>query len=47
MLGKKQNISNGEWLEAMSKIEQTITREEIEDLTAVTIKDILISMSKG
>lgn len=40
MLGKKQNISNGEWLEAMSKIEQTITREEIEDLTAVTIKDI-------
>lgn len=40
MLGKKQNISNDKWLEAMSKIEQTITREEIEDLTAVTIKDI-------
>lgn len=40
MLGRKQNISNEEWLEAMSNIEQTVTRKEIEKLTAATIKDI-------
>lgn len=40
MLGKKQNVKNEEWLDAVSSIEQTVTREEVELLVATAIEDI-------
>lgn len=40
MLGRKQKISNEEWLAAVASIEQTVTREKVEELAAATIKDI-------
>ena len=39
-LGRKQNISNDAWLEAVAAIEQTIPREELDALTASTVEDI-------
>lgn len=40
MFGKKQSISNSDWLKAMETIEQTIQREEIKRLVSRTVKDI-------
>ena len=39
-LGRKQNISNDAWLEAVAAIEQTVSREELDALTASTVEDI-------
>lgn len=39
-LGRKQNISNDAWLEAVAAIEQTVPREELDALTASTVEDI-------
>lgn len=38
-LGRKQNISNEAWLEAMANIEATVTRKELDELTEKTIED--------
>ena len=40
-LGRKQNISNDAWLEAVAAIEQTVPREELDALTASTVEDML------
>ena len=39
-LGKKQNISNEAWLEAMANIELTISRRELDELAQKTVEDI-------
>ena len=39
-LGRKQNISNDAWLEAVASIEQAVSREELDALTASTVEDI-------
>lgn len=40
MLGRKQNINNDEWIEAILNIESTISRDEIERLTESALCDI-------
>ena len=40
MLGKKQNINNDEWLRAVTYIEKTVSRDEINNLMVSTINDI-------
>ncbi len=40
MLGRKQNINNEEWFEAVFNIEKTVRREEIEKLTELTVCEI-------
>ena len=39
-LGRKQNISNQAWLDAVATIEDTISREQLDELTAATVEDI-------
>lgn len=39
-LGRKQNIDNSAWLEAIASIEDTVSREELDELTAATVADI-------
>ena len=39
-LGRKQSISNAAWLETVASIAQTISREELDALTASTVEDI-------
>ena len=39
-LGRKQHISNEAWLEAVATIEQTVSKKEIDDLTAKTVESI-------
>lgn len=39
-LGRKQSISNDTWLEAVASIEQAVSREELDRLTAATVEDI-------
>jgi hypothetical protein len=39
-LGRKQNISNEAWLDTIANIEELVSREEIEELSAATIQDI-------
>ena len=39
-LGRKQNLSNHAWLEAVASIEQAVSREELDALTASTVEDI-------
>ena len=40
ILGKKQNISNEEWIKAMGNIEEYVTREELELVVAITLDEI-------
>lgn len=40
MLGRKQNIKNEEWLAAVASIEETVSQQEIDELTAATINEI-------
>ncbi|RKI90449.1 hypothetical protein D7V94_13535 [Parablautia intestinalis] len=40
MLGRKQRIKNSEWLEALMKIEQAVSRKELDQLVDKTIKEI-------
>lgn len=44
-LGRKQNIDNSVWLEAIANIEATISRKELDDLTAATVQDIQTATS--
>lgn len=44
-LGRKQSISNDAWLEAVATIESTVSRSELDDLTAATIADIQDTVS--
>lgn len=40
MLGKKQNISNSEWIEALEHIEDTVSKKDLDKKVKETIKDI-------
>lgn len=40
VLGKKQSISNDDWINAMDHIEEYVSKEELELLTAITIDEI-------
>lgn len=39
-LGRKQRIDNNAWLEAVATIEDAVSREELDELTAATVADI-------
>lgn len=39
-LGRKQNIDNEKWVEVMDNIEEYITKEELDQLTEKTLKEI-------
>ena len=39
-LGRKQNISNQAWLDAVTTIEDTVSRAQLDALTASTVEDI-------
>ena len=39
-LGRKQGIDNSAWLEAVATIEDAVSREELDALTAATVADI-------
>lgn len=39
-LGRKQSIDNSAWLEAVATIENAVSREELDALTAATVADI-------
>ena len=39
-LGRKQRIDNSAWLEAVATIEDAVSREELDELTAATVADI-------
>ena len=40
VLGRKQRIKNSEWIEVFAKIEQAVSRKELEQLVAKTVKEI-------
>ncbi|MCM1179984.1 MAG: phosphoadenosine phosphosulfate reductase family protein [Clostridium sp.] len=40
MLGRKQKIKNDEWIEAFGRIEQTVSRKELDQLVDKTVKEI-------
>lgn len=40
MLGRKQRIKNSEWLEALIKIDQIVSRKELDQLVDKTVKEI-------
>lgn len=40
MLGRKQRIKNSDWIEALERIEQTVSRKELEQLADKTVKEI-------
>ncbi|MBZ4647685.1 MAG: hypothetical protein JG777_3174 [Clostridia bacterium] len=40
VLSKKQSISNEDWIQAMSHIEEYVTKEELDLLTAITVDEI-------
>ena len=40
VLGRKQRIKNSDWIETFDKIEQLITKEELDQLVNKTIQDI-------
>lgn len=40
VLGRKQRIRNDEWIEALGKIEQTVSRKELDQLVDKTVKEI-------
>lgn len=39
-LGRKQRIDNKAWLDAVATIEDTVSREQLDELTAATVEDI-------
>lgn len=46
ILGRKQSIKNEDWIKALENIEEFVSREELEELTDITVKEI-IDMTKG
>lgn len=46
MLGRKQRISNDEWLKAMEDIENAMSKKELDELVKQTVKDIK-AVTKG
>lgn len=40
VLGKKQTISNNDWIQAMNEIESLVSKEELDQLVADTIRSI-------
>lgn len=40
VLGRKQRIKNSDWIETFDKIEQLITKKELDQLVDKTIQDI-------
>ena len=40
VLGRKQRIKNADWIDAFDKIEQLITKKELDQLVDKTIQDI-------
>lgn len=40
VLGRKQRIKNSDWIEIFDKIEQLITKKELDQLVDKTIQDI-------
>ena len=40
VLGRKQRIKNSEWIEALAKIEQAVSRKELDQLVDKTVKEI-------
>lgn len=40
MLGRKQNIKNEDWIEALAHIEETVSRDEIDELADMTVGNI-------
>ena len=40
VLGRKQRIKNSDWIEALGKIEQSVSRQELDQLVDKTIKEI-------
>lgn len=40
LLGRKQNIKNEDWLEAIANIESTVSKKELDSITDKTVKDI-------
>lgn len=40
MLGRKQRIKNTDWIEAVGKIEQSVSRKELDLLVSRTVKEI-------
>ena len=47
MLGRKQNIKNEAWLEAVRTIGDTVSRTEIDKLAKQTIADIKKAVKIG
>lgn len=39
-LGRKQRVKNSDWIEAFGKIEQTVSRKELDQLVDKTVKEI-------
>lgn len=39
-LGRKQRIDNKAWLDAVATIEDAVSREQLDELTAATVEDI-------
>ncbi len=46
VLGKKQNITNQEWIDAMEHIEEYVSREEMEELVEKTREDIRLQTAE-
>lgn len=46
MLGRKQNSSNARWIEALNKIEELVSREELEKAVATAVESIK-TMTQG
>lgn len=46
MLGRKQNSSNARWIEALNKIEELVSREELENAVATAVESIK-TMTQG
>ncbi len=40
VLGRKQRIKNSDWIEALGKIEQTVSRKDLDQLVDKTVKEI-------
>ena len=44
ILGRKQRIKNSDWIDAFDKIEQLVTKKELDQLVDKTIQDIKLPM---
>ena len=40
MLGRKQRIKNSEWIEAFEKIDQIVSRKDLDQIVDQTVKEI-------